>query len=216
MHVLITTGPTREYIDDVRFLSNASSGRMGYALAESAVRRNWRVTIVSGPVALPAPVGVEVRRVTSALEMLEVCLELLPQVDGVIAVAAVSDFRPASRQARKLHRGEGPFQLELVPNPDILAEIGRRKSRQWTVGFAVESSDLLAGARAKLAAKNCDAVVVNSPQAMESGDTTIQLVDRTGTVAFGFSGSKEAAAERITEWIEKSLIRTETTSGPQL
>ena len=216
MHVLITAGPTREFIDDVRFLSNASSGRMGYALAESAVRRNWQVTIISGPVALPGPVGVEVRHVTTALEMLDACLEFLPQVDGVIAVAAVSDFRPASRHAGKLHRSEGPLRLELVPNPDILAELGRRKSRQWTIGFAVESSDPLAGARAKLVAKQCDAVVVNSPQAMESCNTTIQLIDRTGTVALEFRGSKEAAAEQIMEWIERNLVRAATTSGPQL
>ena len=205
MHVLITAGPTREYIDDVRFLSNASSGRMGYALAESAVRRNWRVTIVSGPVALTAPAGVEVRRVTSALEMLETCLELLPHVDGVIAVAAVSDFRPVSRHEGKLHRGKAAIRLELVPNPDILAEIGRLKTRQWTVGFAVESTDLLAGARAKLTAKHCDAVVVNGPQAMESSFTTIQLLDRTGTVSLEFHGPKEVAAERITGWIEQHL-----------
>ena len=207
MHVLITAGPTREYIDDVRFLSNASSGRMGYALAASALRRGWSVTLVTGPVALTAPAGVALRRVTSAQEMLDVGLELLPHVDGVIAVAAVADYRPATRHSGKLHRSDGPLRLALVPNTDILAEIGRRKTHQWTVGFAVESADVLAGARSKLAAKNCDAIVVNSPEAMESDQTAVQLLDRTGTVAFEFRGDKEAAAERIVSWIEEHLVR---------
>jgi phosphopantothenoylcysteine decarboxylase/phosphopantothenate--cysteine ligase len=207
MHVLITAGPTREYIDDVRYLSNASSGRMGYALAASALRRRWSVTLVTGPVSLTAPAGVALRRVTSAQEMLDACLDLLPLVDGVIAVAAVADYRPASRHSGKLHRSDGPLQLALEPNPDILAEIGRRKTHQWTVGFSVETADLLARARSKLAAKNCDAIVVNSHQAMESDQTAVQLLDRTGRVAFEFRGDKEAAAERIANWIDEHLVR---------
>ena len=205
MHVLITAGPTREYLDDVRFLSNASSGRMGYALAEAARRRNWQVTLVSGPVSLVSPAGVEVHRVTSAMEMLEACLQVLPRVDGVIAVAAVADYRPASRHAGKLHRTRQSLHLELVPNPDIIAEIGRRKTRQWTVGFAVESGEPLARARGKLAAKNCDAIVVNLREAMESTDTKIQLLDRTGTLSLEFQGTKELAAERIIDWIAAHL-----------
>lgn len=205
MHVLITAGPTREYVDDVRFLSNASSGRMGYALAEAACRHGWQVTLVSGPVALAPPAGVELHRVTSALEMLETCLRLLPQVDGVIAVAAVADYRPVARFHGKMRRTEDSLQLDLVPNPDIMAEIGRRKTHQWTVGFAVESDDALARARGKLRSKNCDAIVLNLRDAMESADTSIQLLDRTGTVSFEFHGSKDIAAERIIAWIEVHL-----------
>jgi len=207
MHVLITAGPTREYVDDVRFLSNASSGRMGYAVAEAARRRNWEVTLVSGPVSLAAPAGVEVHRVTSAQEMLEVCLQVLPRVDGVIAVAAVADYRPVSRHAGKLRRTQESLHLELVPNPDILAEIGRRKSHQWTVGFAVESDDPLARARGKLRSKNCDAIVVNLRDAMESTDTKIQMLDHAGAVSLDFQGSKELAAERVIVWIEAHLVR---------
>ena len=206
MHILITAGPTREYIDDVRFLSNASSGRMGYALAEAARRHNWQVTLVSGPVSLAPPTGVEVHRVTSALEMLETCLQVLPLVDGVIAVVAVADYRPASRHAGKLRRTQESLHLELVPNPDILAEIGRRKTRQWTVGFAVESDESLARARSKLASKNCDAIVVNLREAMESINTKIQLLDRTGSVSLEFQGPKELAAERIVDWIGAHLV----------
>ena len=208
MHVLITAGPTREYLDDVRFLTNASSGRMGYALAECALRRGWRVSLVTGPVTIPPPPGAGLHRVTGALEMLDTCLDLFSNVDGVIAVAAVADFRPATRASGKLHRsGGGPLMIEFVPNPDILAELGRRKSRQWTVGFAVETSDAVERARGKLALKNCDAVVVNDPQAMESPHTAIRLIDRAGNVSFEFQGPKQEAAERILEWIANHLAK---------
>lgn len=205
MHVLITAGPTREYLDDVRFLSNASSGRMGYALAAAACRHGWHVTLVSGPVALIPPATIDLHGVTSAQEMLETCLKLLPQVDGVIAVAAVADYRPASRFRGKIHRTQESLQLELIPNPDILAEIGRRKTHQWTVGFAVESDDALVRARGKLRSKNCDAIVLNLPDAMESADTKVQLLDRSGIVSLEFHGSKAVAAERIIGWIEANL-----------
>ncbi len=205
MHVLITAGPTREHIDDVRFLTNASSGRMGYALAAAAQQRGWQVTLVSGPVSLEPPLGVEMRQVTSAAEMLDVCLDVWPRADGAIAVAAVSDYRPATRHVGKLHRTADPLRLELLPNPDILAELGRRKSQQWTVGFAVESHDLLERARAKIAAKNCDAIIVNHAAAMEATESSIQLLDRSGQVSLEFHGEKTLAAERIIQWIERNL-----------
>jgi phosphopantothenoylcysteine decarboxylase/phosphopantothenate--cysteine ligase len=150
-------------------------------------------------------VEVELHRVTSAQEMLDTCLRLLPHVDGVIAVAAVADYRPGSRFSGKMRRTGDPLHLELVPNPDILAEIGRRKAHRWTVGFAVESDDGLARAREKLRVKNCDAIVLNLRDAMESAETSIQLLDRSGAVALQFSGPKELAAERIAAWIEKHL-----------
>ncbi len=210
MHVLITAGPTREYIDYVRFLSNASSGRMGYALAETAQQRGWRVSLVSGPVTLDCPPGVDLKRVTSADEMLAACMELLPYADGVIAVAAVSDYRPARRHQGKLHRSDGSLGLDLVPNPDILAEIGRHKTRQWTVGFALDSNDALLRAREKLSAKNCDAIVVNLPATMEREDTQIQILDCSGSIALEFQGPKHIAAERILDWIESELAGRHT------
>src|SRR5262245_2567183 len=136
MHVLITAGPTREYIDDVRFLSNASSGRMGYALADAAQRHGWTVTLVSGPVAMQPPSHITFRAVTAAQEMLDACLEIFPAVDGVIAAAAVADYRPKTRITGKLHRTHRTLRLEFVPNPDILAELCRRKGHRWAVAFA--------------------------------------------------------------------------------
>jgi len=205
MHILITAGPTREYIDDVRFLSNASSGRMGYALAEAAQRLGWTVTLVSGPVALQPPSHVTFRSVTSAQDMLEACLEFFPSVDGVIAVAAVADYRPKKRFAGKLHRTQKTLRLELVPNPDILAELCRRKVHHWAVGFAVESDDLVERARTKLTAKKCDALVVNDATTIDSANTQIQLLDRSGAIAFEYAGPKETAADRIINWISTHL-----------
>ena len=208
MHVLITAGPTREHVDDVRFLTNASSGTMGYCLAESALRKSWRVTLVTGPVALKPPTGADVRRITSALEMYDVCLERFSHVDGVIAAAAVADYRPATRRVGKLARSEERLQLELVPNPDILAELGRRKTHQWTVGFALESRGAIERARTKLRTKNCDAIVLNSVTALEAADTVIQLLDSSGAVALHFEGAKGLAADRITGWIADHLVRS--------
>ena len=205
MHVLITAGPTREHLDDVRFLSNASSGRMGYALAESAIGRGWQVSLVSGPVALGPPGTARLFRVVSARQMHEKCIELLPQVDGVIAVAAVADYRPAQRQPGKLAGGSGPLEIEFVPNPDILADMGRKRERQWIVGFAVEASDSLDRPRQKLDRKNCDAIVVNRSSVMEAQDTSIRLLDRTGSVALEFRGAKQQAAEQIIGWIAEHL-----------
>lgn len=206
MHVLITAGPTREYLDAVRFLTNASSGRMGYALARSALGRRWQVTLVTGPVALAAPPVARLVHVVSAVEMRRACLELLGQVDGVIAAAAVADYRPRHRLQGKLRRGTEPMTIELVPNPDILAEIGCRKAGQWTVGFAVEPPGALDHARRKLVRKNCDALVVNSVAAMESANTAIDLLDRTGTVALHYEGPKEQAADLIVAWIAEHLV----------
>jgi phosphopantothenoylcysteine decarboxylase / phosphopantothenate---cysteine ligase len=206
MHVLITAGPTREYIDDVRFLSNASSGRMGYAIAEAAQQAGWTVNLVSGPVAIQPPPHVTFRPVTTAQEMLDVCLESFPAADGVIAVAAVADYRPNKRIAGKIHRTPGPLLLELVPNPDILAELCQRKGHRWAVGFAVESDELLVRARGKLAAKNCDAIVVNASSAIHSADTRIQLLDRSGAIALDYAGPKEVAAVQIIDWISEHLI----------
>src|SRR5579863_5191125 len=158
--ILITAGPTREKIDPVRYLSNRSSGRMGYALAEAASRRGARVLLVSGPTALTPPGAAEVRRVESAEEMRNAVLELLPQTTIVIKTAAVSDYRPKVAAGQKIKR-EGPMTLELEATPDILKEISLRKRSQIVVGFAAETENVLENARQKLAAKHLDAIVVN-------------------------------------------------------
>ena len=158
--VLITAGPTREKIDPVRYLSNRSSGRMGYALAEAALRRGARVLLVTGPTALTPPGAAEVTRVESAAEMSQAVLSLLPQVSIVIKTAAVADYRPKAVAGQKIKR-HGTMSLELEPTADILVEIARRKKAQIVVGFAAETENVLENARRKLAAKSLDAIVVN-------------------------------------------------------
>ncbi|HYA26211.1 MAG TPA: bifunctional phosphopantothenoylcysteine decarboxylase/phosphopantothenate--cysteine ligase CoaBC, partial [Terriglobales bacterium] len=151
--VLITAGPTREKIDPVRYLTNRSSGRMGYALAEAALRRGARVLLVSGPTALTPPGGAEVTQVESAEEMRQAVMKLLPQATIVIKTAAVADYRPKSAQSQKIKR-TGPMNLELEPTADILAEIARHKHGQIVIGFAAETQNALENARKKLASKS--------------------------------------------------------------
>jgi phosphopantothenoylcysteine decarboxylase/phosphopantothenate--cysteine ligase len=162
--MLITAGPTREKIDPVRYLTNRSSGRMGYALAEAALRRGARVLLVSGPTALKPPGAAEVTWVESAEQMRQAALNLLPQATVVIKTAAVSDYRPKAPASQKLKRS-GPLSLELEPTSDILAELARQKPPtgvpRIVVGFAAETQNTLENARQKLLAKSLDAIVVN-------------------------------------------------------
>jgi phosphopantothenoylcysteine decarboxylase/phosphopantothenate--cysteine ligase len=163
--LLVTAGPTREKIDPVRYLTNRSSGRMGYALAEAALRRGARVLLVSGPTSLEPPGAAEVKRVESAEEMRQAVLELLPEATIVIKTAAVSDYRPKSAASQKIKR-IGTVSLELEPTVDILAEVARHKKSpverpQIVVGFAAETENVLENARKKLASKSLDAIVVN-------------------------------------------------------
>ena len=158
--ILITAGPTREKIDPARYISNRSSGRMGYAVAEAALRRGARVLLVSGPTALMPPGAAEITRVESAEQMRDAVLDLLPQSSIVVKTAAVSDYRAKSASLQKIKR-KGPIALELEPTADILKEISRRKQSQIIVGFAAETENVLENARQKLAAKHLDAIVVN-------------------------------------------------------
>jgi phosphopantothenoylcysteine decarboxylase / phosphopantothenate---cysteine ligase len=158
--ILITAGPTRERIDPARYLTNRSSGRMGYAMAEVALRRGARVLLVSGPTALTPPGAAEITRVESAEQMRDAVLNLLPQASIVIKTAAVSDYRAKATSTQKIKR-KGPITLELEPTADILKEISLRKQSQIVVGFAAETENVLENARQKLAAKHLDAIVVN-------------------------------------------------------
>jgi phosphopantothenoylcysteine decarboxylase/phosphopantothenate--cysteine ligase len=158
--VLITAGPTREKIDPVRYLTNRSSGRMGYALAEAALRRGARVLLVSGPTSLTPPGAAEVVRVESTEEMRDAVLKLLPQATIVIKTAAVSDYRPKAAAGQKIKR-KGPMTLELEATPDILKELSLHKGSQLVIGFAAETENVLENARQKLVSKNLDAIVVN-------------------------------------------------------
>ncbi len=158
--VLITAGPTRERIDPARYLTNRSSGRMGYAVAEAALRRGARVLLVSGPTALTPPGAAEITRVESAEQMRDAVLNLLPQATIVVKTAAVSDYRAKSVSLQKIKR-KGPITLELEPTTDILKEISVRKQSQIIIGFAAETENVLENARQKLATKHLDAIVVN-------------------------------------------------------
>jgi len=158
--ILVTAGPTREKIDPARYLTNRSSGRMGYAVAEVALRRGARVLLVSGPTALTPPAAAEVTRAESAEQMRDAVLDLLPQATIVIKTAAVSDYRAKTPSLQKIKR-KGPMTLELEPTADILKEISSRKRSQIIIGFAAETENVLENARQKLTTKQLDAIVVN-------------------------------------------------------
>ncbi|HZQ21659.1 MAG TPA: bifunctional phosphopantothenoylcysteine decarboxylase/phosphopantothenate--cysteine ligase CoaBC [Terriglobales bacterium] len=158
--VLVTAGPTREKLDPVRFLTNRSSGRMGYAIAEAALRRGARVLLVTGPTALTPPAAAEVTRIESAEDLRQAVLNLLPRSTVIIKTAAVSDYRAKSASPQKIKR-TGSMSLDLEPTADILAEISRVKTSQLVIGFAAETENVLENARKKLASKKLDAIVVN-------------------------------------------------------
>lgn len=200
--VLVTAGPTHEHLDDVRFLSNGSSGRMGYAIAAAARAAGARVLLVTGPTALRPPEGVETVSVVSALEMHREVRRLVGEADVVFGVAAVADYRPARRLPGKPAKGELGATLELVPNPDILADLGRDKGRRVLVGFALESAEggfetALARGRRKLAAKNLDLIVVNRTEAMGAAENEVVVLDAEGGEHRLPRGSKEEVARRL-------------------
>ncbi len=170
MNCLISAGPTREWIDPVRFLSNPSSGKMGYALARAAVDRGMQVTLVSGPTALKAPAGAEVLFVETAREMQEAMSQRFAKADLIIMSAAVSDHRPETRSKQKQKKEQMRMKLDLVANPDILMELGKQKKNgQTLVGFAAETENLLPNARRKLREKNLDWIVANDVSEKDRG-----------------------------------------------
>ena len=170
MNCLISAGPTREWIDPVRFLSNPSSGKMGYALVRAAVDRGMQVTLVSGPTALKAPAGAEVLYVETAREMQEAMSQRFAKADLIIMAAAVSDHRPETRSKQKQKKEQMRMTLDLVANPDILMELGKQKKNgQTLVGFAAETENLLPNARRKLREKNLDWIVANDVSEKDRG-----------------------------------------------
>lgn len=184
--VLVTAGPTREEIDPVRYISNHSSGKMGYAIARAARLRGAEVTLVTGPTAIAPPFGVRVVRVESALQMRDAVLERLADTDIVIKAAAVADYRPKLRADMKVKKTAASLAVELEKNPDILAELGACKEGRLLVGFAAETQDLVANASAKLKGKNLDLIVANDVSQEGAGfnvDTNIvKLLFRDGRV----------------------------------
>jgi len=181
---LITAGPNREPLDPVRYISNRSSGKMGYALAKAALRRGAEVALVSGPTALDPPSGARLIAVTTAAEMYDAVLKEFATCTAVVMAAAVTDYRPAAVAEQKIKRGKGPLELRLEPNPDILKALGQKRDGKVLIGFAAETEDLAANAEKKLRAKNLDLIVANNVAEAGSGfdgDTNIAtIIDRTG------------------------------------
>jgi phosphopantothenoylcysteine decarboxylase / phosphopantothenate---cysteine ligase len=208
--VLVTAGPTVEDIDPVRFVSNRSSGRMGFRIAEAARDRGARVILVSGPTALPAPHGVDLVPVRSAEDMARAVEERCAAATVVVGAAAVSDYRPARVAGQKLRKGETPPRLELVRTPDVLGSLGRRKDAWILVGFAAETEDVVSRARAKLEAKSLDLIVANDvsvPGAGFGGETNAAvLLRRDGTSVDVPLVTKRELAERVLD--EVIALRT--------
>jgi phosphopantothenoylcysteine decarboxylase/phosphopantothenate--cysteine ligase len=199
--VLITAGPTQEPLDPVRFISNRSSGRMGYALAEAAAARGARVILVSGPVQLPAPSGVEVMRVRTALEMREAVFANLGPATIIVKSAAVADYHVAQVPRQKVKKTMARISVELDPTPDILAELGQRKGDRLLIGFAAETENLRQEVRRKLQSKNCDMVVGNlvgkEGIGFESDANEVVLGLATGEMIAVPKASKREVADRI-------------------
>jgi phosphopantothenoylcysteine decarboxylase/phosphopantothenate--cysteine ligase len=205
-HVLVTAGPTREAVDPVRYLSNRSSGRMGYALASQAARRGARVTLVTGPTRLTPPPGVRVVPVETAQEMRAAVLEAFPSATVVIKAAAVADYRPARLAETKIRSRQEGLTLALAPNPDILRELSAMKGDRFLVGFAAETGDLLSSARAKLVAKGVDLVVANDVGRRDVGfdvaENEVVLLDDRGGVVEVSRRSKDEVADRILDRVQ--------------
>jgi phosphopantothenoylcysteine decarboxylase/phosphopantothenate--cysteine ligase len=196
--LVITAGPTREHLDPVRYLSNESSGRMGWALAETAHKRGARVTLVTGPTSFPDPKGVTVIRVVNARDMLAATRKAAHHAHAVIGAAAVADWRPHRVSRTKLKKRSTAPVIRLVANPDILATLSKERRGPFPrmAGFALESNNLLANAQEKMRLKNLDLVVANSPRALGSVRTRAILI-QTGRPPHRFSGDKKRLADLI-------------------
>jgi phosphopantothenoylcysteine decarboxylase/phosphopantothenate--cysteine ligase len=193
--ILLTAGPTRAYIDDVRFLTNASSGRMAAAIAQAALAAGHQVTIVSGPVQLRYPTAARVIPVITTQEMLDASLAELPSVEGVVAAAAPCDFEPVRRVAGKIPRQGDGLSLKLAPTPDVIATLARKSGpRQWFVAFALEPGADPRRAFQKIEAKRCDLIVVNDVTAIEGTSTAVTVYDRSHAAVGSKAGTKRAVA----------------------
>ncbi len=205
--ILITSGPTRQYLDPVRYLTNASSGRMGRALAQAALEAGHEVVIVSGPVEVTYPSQAEVIPVVSTEDMLEACRRVFATCDGAICAAAPCDYRPEKVATRKITKTGGPLALHLIETPDVCATLGSEKSPdQWLVGFALETEDQRFRALVKLERKSCDLMVLNGPQAMNAADNQVEVMDRSGKILASLAGSKEEVARAILALVQERLI----------
>jgi phosphopantothenoylcysteine decarboxylase/phosphopantothenate--cysteine ligase len=203
LRLLVTAGPTREYLDPVRYLSNDSSGRMGVCIAEAARRRGMRVTLVHGPLAVAQPAGVRAVAVVSAAEMLAACEELWPRHDALVMAAAVADYAPVRRAKCKRKKDAGELVLRLRPTPDILARLAAaRRVDQVVVGFALEDRAARARAARKLESKQLDAIVLNTPAAIGAERSVIEILIRDGGWRVLPRATKRRQAEEVVRVVE--------------
>ena len=202
MRFLITAGPTREYLDPVRFLSNASSGRLGFDCAAAARRRGHKVTLISGPTHLEKPAGVKLLSVVSADDMQRQVMAHFARCDCVIMTAAVCDYRPQRRAPRKIQKSDRNLILQLTPTPDILAQLGQMKKNRILIGFALQDRAGRQHARRKLIDKNLDAVVLNSPAALAAQRLNAQILPRNGKWQKLDNLTKSALALRLVKLSE--------------
>ncbi|MGC9451707.1 MAG: phosphopantothenoylcysteine decarboxylase [Oceanipulchritudo sp.] len=206
---LVTAGPTREYFDPVRFLSNPSSGKMGYALAGAAAGRGWDVELVSGPVDLPVPNGVEIKRIETGSQMYQAVRERFPHCDILIMTAAIMDYRPRRVADHKIKKFELEMVIEMEPVIDVLATVARNKEHQLLVGFAAETNNLDAYAMEKLRGKNADFIVANliggPAGAFGRDDNTVKVFTRNGEPLSLGPAPKTEIAERLIDLFSTRL-----------
>lgn len=209
LHLIITAGGTREYIDPVRFISNASSGRMGYALAQAAAKAGCRVTLITAPTALTPPKGVTVVPVETSAQMFAAVKAGFDDCDGLVMAAAVSDWRPEKASRHKLKKQATELVLRLRPTRDILAWAGRHKQpHQRLVGFALEDHDLFANAEHKLKKKNLDMIVANAPSAIGAARSTLYVKTAEGDWQTLNKVSKSRSAARLVAMVESLFTKT--------
>ena len=206
MKILVTAGPTREPIDPVRFIGNRSSGKMGYALAKSAVARGHDVRLISGPVSLQAPEKARVFNVLTAMEMLAAVTGNVEWCDALIMAAAVCDWRPSVVSGEKIKKDKDASSLPMTRNPDILGSVSQVKGQRIFIGFAAETGNPVAEGYRKLAAKNLDLIVANDVSRTDAGFETdmnqVYLIDGSGIVRHTPLITKDAVAEEIISWLE--------------
>jgi phosphopantothenoylcysteine decarboxylase/phosphopantothenate--cysteine ligase len=210
-NILVTAGPTREPFDPVRFITNYSSGKMGYALAIVGKRRGANVTLISGPSSLPVPNGIKFISVSTAVDMRDAVMENIEAASVIIKAAAVADYRPHIRMDNKIKKREGELAVRLERNPDIIAEVGKKKGNRILVGFAVETENLVENARSKLREKNMDLIVANDVTKEGAGfasDTNIiKILGADGNIEDVPLMNKIEAADRILNGIKKIIVR---------
>jgi len=209
LKVLITAGPTREYLDPVRYISNDSTGTMGLALARSATDLKASVTLIHGPISAPPPISVRHLRVVSGREMFAAVKKCYRSADIIICSAAVADFRPAKFSRQKIKKTYAlthsrTYALRLIPNPDILAWLGKHKRKnQLLIGFALETNDLVKNAKAKLKSKNCDIIIANMADVIGKKTSTAVIITKTGLKFSVKSCSKIKLAKTILKFAQK-------------